>query len=100
ISKRLQRLHTHVLYSAQHTEIKQLICGFQIRYAQIAREVGLHAVALDRFNKAIQLSHESGFTDLESAARQCKGSFYFDLAQFGKALPHFQKALTLEIGRA
>lgn len=87
IAQRIQVLHNNVLYTSSSEKVlmKQLLCGFHIRYGHIAREQGFEKAAVEHFRKAVILAHEERYIELEAAALHHYGSYFFDKGDFKNA---------------
>ncbi len=95
---RINCLHDNVLYtnSIQKEQMKQLLCGYHMRRAEVARELSYNASALDHLNKAVILAREEKYSALEATALYRRGEFFFDSWDFQVALKDFGRALALE----
>jgi tetratricopeptide (TPR) repeat protein len=96
--RRISTLHNKVLYSGpQQTVMMQLLCGYQIWYADLAREQGYYKQALDHYNMAITLAHQEGYTDFEAAAISKRGNLFLDEYKLQPAFRDFQEAATFNV---
>ncbi|HEU5378004.1 MAG TPA: tetratricopeptide repeat protein [Ktedonobacteraceae bacterium] len=102
ISQRIQILHNNVLYcsSSEQEEMKRLLCGFHIRYGDIARKQGFDKSAIEHFRKAIILAHEEGYKELEASALHMYGAYFFDKGDFKNASRQFAASLRLKASPA
>jgi tetratricopeptide (TPR) repeat protein len=98
VERRIQALQNTVLYAPPDTqkEMKQLLCGYLMWFASIAREQGNYALALQYYNNAITLAHQEGYTDFEAAAICARGNLYLDRAYLKEALQDFVFAASFQ----
>jgi len=96
--RRINSLHNKVFYvgAQEQEEMKWLLCGYQVWYADIAREQGYHKLALDHYNMAITLAHQEGYTDFEAAATCARGNLFLDQYKLKPALQDFQQAASFK----
>jgi hypothetical protein len=99
---RINALHDHVLYvnSDQKEQMKRLLCGYHMRRAEVAKELGYDGSALDHVNKALILAKEENYTDLTATAYYRRGEIYFDAWNLQTALRDFKAAQSVETKQA
>lgn len=95
---RINSLHDHVLYvrSPEKDQMMRLLCGFHMRRAEIARELGYDKTALDHVNKALILAKDNNYLDLAATAFYRRGEMAFDKWKLQSALSDFQAAISLK----
>jgi hypothetical protein len=97
--RRINTLHNKVLYAntIEQEEMKQLLCGYQIWYGDLAREQDSYTRALEHYNMAVTLAHQEKYTDIEAAAICRRGNLYLDQYKLKPALQDFQQAASFEV---
>ena len=70
-----------------------------IRWADIFRFEKRFEEALEKLNRAEALLSQNQFTEYEDFFNQHKGKLYFDKGEYAQALKHFEKAMSLRVGK-
>lgn len=97
LRSKIRVLHDTIPYTKfpQKEEMKKILCGYNLRIADILREIGEDASALRHLSNAVTLAQEEQYPDWEAVALYRRGEYYFDKWDFKKALGDFGLSLKL-----